>query len=238
MTDNIYEILNRIEKKIDLLFMEKPLPEPSNFPYNVSNSKMTYPDASEKNFPDFIPDIVQVDGSFLFTLFPDGHTENSDRSRQEIRDYKNLENKRDWGYMEKVGKSYGFIFHDDLDPLNSIFFGQIHGETSSAIAKLDAGKGEFRALLALDEDGKNRETLKFGVTPVKGKHYAIDFHREFNHFEATLYDVYYNEEEKEYVKSDILGFVETDRLTRKDNQYTKSGLYGYGNMKATHFRVR
>jgi len=212
-----------------------PLPIPStNYPYDISNAKLTYPDASELDYPAFLTKqtpyfTVQADGSFKHDLPADvlGTTPNAKYSRIEERFYKDIKLKSNWKFDEELGDRFGVIFHK-LHATERGVFAQIHGISTKPYFKAAAGKGTIALLMGLSENATTDTILDFKHRPILDKKYIF----EYKHKGTTLTASLYNED------GTLISTVKTDKFTRKDEKYSKAGAYGPGPLSITFFKVK
>lgn len=210
----------------------------------IDNAKITYafsrPDGKpyEEPLRDALANpkgglIVHDDGSL--TMFVDENsyakTPGGSAPRVEVRAYKNMATKENWQYNDDFDMpEYGFII-DQLPPVGeNMYFGQIHGESSAAIMKMDCGKGKFHAILARDLTS-GRATLESNVIPLQGYGYTARFGRKSG---KTIYTKI-----KDYDTGNMLFDRHDDGLVRRDTFFPKVGIYGSKNFKGriTFFAV-
>lgn len=210
-----------------------PLPA-AEYPFNVTNAKLTYPDATETNYPDFLTKqtpyfTVEADGSFRYKLPADviGTTPNAKYSRIEHRFYKDLKAKTNWKFDEALGDKFGVVFNQ-LHATERGVFAQIHGMSTKPYFKAAAGKGTIALLMGLTETATTDTILDFKVKPVLGKKYIF----EYKHQGTTLTASLYNED------GTLIASVKTDKFTRKDDKYSKAGAYGPGPLDIQFFKVK
>jgi len=223
-----YAVISDLQKRVSALEIEVP-----HYPFDVKNSKLTYPDATELFFPDFInkkSEFFEIlpDGSFKYTLPKDviGTTPKAKFSRIEHRLYKDAKAKTDFTFDDLIKMRYGVIFHA-LPAGERLVFGQVHGKSTKPYMKAGAGKGTIALLCGLEENATKDTILDFKHDPILGKKYIFEFEQQG----ANLVSSILHEDGK------LISTVQTDKFTRKDMKYPKAGAYGPGPAQVTFFKV-
>jgi hypothetical protein len=198
----------------------------------IENAKITYPDAKEVFYPDFVNNpkkwLEVEDGTLTFSVPKEvlGTTPNSNRSRCELRFYKDAKTKKNWQYDELIVLHNEVMFHK-LQSDESCFFAQVHGLSTKPYYKFDAGKGMFRLLCGLKEDSSSDYKLEFDMKPEEGVLYEYYVEQGNGYITATLTNIVTGEQETQG----------HDKYDRKDEKYAKLGAYGYGPIKVQHFAL-
>lgn len=228
VSNEISDILKRLEALENETTPELPV----SYPFDVTNAKLTYPDATEVSYPEFLSKqtpyfTVEADGSFHYKLPADviGTTPNAKYSRIENRFYKDIKLKSNWAWDEELGMRYGVVFNA-LHPTERAVFGQIHGEGTKPYMKAAAGKGTIALLCGLTASATTDTILDFKHKPILGKKYIFEFKHKGTALTASLY----NED------GSLISTVSTSKFNRKDTKYTKAGAYGPGPLDIVIFK--
>lgn len=248
---DLYEILDGLESKIDTIIANQnalssnqavivnlinalevstslSTQQEITYPYDFTSSKMTYPDASEIFYPDFLVDseFIQFgsDGAVTYSIPFDvlGTTSGDAKySRMETRFMKVTEDKTQWNWKnsEVVGQRFIVVFHE-LPDNNTCVFTQLHG-VDSPYFKVAAGKGSIRVLCKTREGLSGDDIVEtLSDTVELNVPYLIDWTTD-----GTTLNISIDNVSKEIT------------FDRTDDYYPKAGCYGKGPASCTHVPV-
>ena len=226
--EKLNKILENQYKLIEMLKGEEPQPDIEELmPYPIENAKLTWPDASESFYPDYLnrdSDVFRVnpDGSIYFRVVKSGTTPNTKYSRCEFRWMKSPDDKKNWNWHvgEMLSMRYGVKMHSVWGKDTTVV-SQVHGEKDPYF-KIAIGKGQVRALCKTREGlTKDDEVIVLYDDAVPDKDYIIDW--IFNGHNLSI--------------RDATGSWNTVVFVREDSYYPKAGCYGKAPAECTHFKI-